>query len=123
LRAVDPDRVGLWVGVRVYPGMPLARLALREPAALRVPGAATRDFAAPTFYLSPALGEGVFPRVGSLVGNDARFFFSDPTAAARNDNYSGDDVLVEAIRHGHRGASGDILRRLQTGLPPDEGRA
>lgn len=119
IREVSPDRAGLSVGVRVYPGTPLAKLAERQREALHGPGAASGDFAAPTFYLSPELGLDLFPLVGSTVGNDLRFFFSDPTAADRNYNYSGNDVLIEAIRRGYRGAYWDILRRLQDGLPAE----
>ncbi len=117
LRDVWPDRIGLSVGVRVYPGTPLARMAAEAPFALHGPGAAAGDFAEPCFFLTPELGEGIFPLVGRLAGDDPRFFFSDPTAAGRNYNYSGNDVLEEAIRRGYRGAYWDILRRLQDGLP------
>jgi radical SAM superfamily enzyme YgiQ (UPF0313 family) len=119
MRQCAPDRIGLSVGVRVYPGTPLARLAAQQPEALRGPGAGSGDFVAPTFYLSPALGEGIFALVTSLVGDDRRFFFSDPTAADRNYNYSSNEVLVNALARGYRGAYWDILRRLQDGLPPE----
>jgi radical SAM superfamily enzyme YgiQ (UPF0313 family) len=117
--AVSPDRIGLSVGVRVYPGTPLARYASGRPEALHGPGAAAGNYAAPVFYLDPALGEGIFALIGSVVGEDRRFFFSDPTAAERNYNYSGNEVLVNALRRGYRGAYWDILRRLQEGLPPE----
>ena len=41
------------------------------------------------------------------------------TADDRNYNYSGHDLLCDAIRRGYRGAYWDILRRLQEGLPPE----
>ncbi|MEK7676578.1 MAG: radical SAM protein [Verrucomicrobiota bacterium] len=119
MRQISPERIGLSVGVRVYPGTPLAQLAAREPQALHGPGARSAEFFEPTFFLSPALGEGIFPLVSSIVGTDRRFFFSNPTAADRNYNYSGNDVLVDALRRGCRGAYWDILRRLQEGLPPE----
>jgi radical SAM superfamily enzyme YgiQ (UPF0313 family) len=117
-RLVSPDRVGLSVGLRVYPGTALARIAAREPSALHGPGATDGDFAKQAFYIAPALGEGIFSLVRSLVGNDRRFFFSDPTAADRNYNYDDNRVLVDAVARGYRGAYWDILRRLQEGLPP-----
>ena len=119
LRAAAPERIGLSVGVRIYPGTPLAALARREPAALRGPGAADGDFVRPTFYLAPALGEGIFPLISGIVDGDRRFFFSDPTAEDRNYNYSGHDLLRDAIRRGYRGAYWDVLRRLQDGLPAE----
>lgn len=115
VRDIAPDRVGLSVGVRVYPGTPLARWAEREATCLHGPGATSGRFIAPTFYLSPALGEGIFSLVREIVGDDRRFFFSDPTHAERNYNYSNNAVLVEAIARGARGAYWDILRRLQEG--------
>jgi radical SAM superfamily enzyme YgiQ (UPF0313 family) len=118
IREISPERVGLSVGLRVYPGTPLAKLALREPRALHGPGASSRGFALPTYYLSAELGEGIFPLVSATIGQDRRFFFSDPTDADRNYNYSDNPVLTDAIRRGYRGAYWDILRRLQEGLPP-----
>jgi radical SAM superfamily enzyme YgiQ (UPF0313 family) len=119
IRQVSPDRIGLSVGVRVYPGTPLAQLAARQPEAMHGPGLACADLVAPAFYLSPALGEGIFALVNSIVAGDRRFFFSDPTAADCNYNYSGNDLLIQAIGRGYRGAYWDILRRLQEGLPPE----
>ncbi len=118
MRAIAPDRVGLSVGLRVYPGTPLAALAARQPEALHAPGVADGDFVRPAFYFAPPLGLEVFPLIGGIVGDDPRFFFADPTAADRNYNYSGNDVLTGAIARGYRGAYWDILRRLQDGLPP-----
>ncbi|MDH7568427.1 MAG: B12-binding domain-containing radical SAM protein [Armatimonadota bacterium] len=119
IRACQPHRIGLSVGVRVYPGTPLARLVPNQPEALHGPGAHTADLATPLFYLSPSLGAGIFSLVSEIVGDDPRFFFSDPTTPTRNYNYSGNEMLVEAIARGYRGAYWDILRRVQEGLPPE----
>jgi radical SAM superfamily enzyme YgiQ (UPF0313 family) len=119
VRSALPDRIGLSVGVRVYPSTPLARLAARQPEALHGPGAATPDFVAPTFYLSTELGEGIFSLIRSIVGDDRRFFFADPTEANRNYNYNANQLLVDALRRGYRGAYWDILRRVQEELPPE----
>jgi len=118
IREIAPERVGLSVGVRVYPGTPLARLAARQRPALHGPGADSGDFAVPAYYLAPDLGEGIFPLVRAIIGQDPRFFFSDPTDAGRNYNYSDNSLLTDAIGRGYRGAYWDILRRLQDGLPP-----
>jgi len=119
VREAEPDRVGLSVGVRVYPGTPLAQYARTHPNALHGPGAHDGGFAAPAYYLSPALGESIFGLVSREVEDDPRFFFSDPTSTDRNYNYSDNTVLVDAIARGYRGAYWDILRRLQEGLPPE----
>jgi tryptophan 2-C-methyltransferase len=119
VRRLAPDRIGLSVGVRVYPGTSLALLAQRQPAAVRGPGAAGGEFVAPAYYLAPEMGEGIFFLIRSQVGEDRRFFFSDPTDGDRNYNYSANQVLADALARGYRGAYWDILRRVQEKLPPD----
>ena len=83
------------------------------------PGIGTGNFVWPTYYLAPELGEGIFPLIRSLVGEDRRFFFSDPTDGDRNYNYNANQVLAAALARGYRGAYWDILRRVQEGLPPE----
>ncbi len=119
VRSLAPDRIGLSVGVRVFPGTPLARWVQRQPGALLGPGADAGDFVSPAYYLAPELGERIFPLIRSLVGEDRRFFFSDPTDGVRNYNYNANQVLVDALGRGYRGAYWDILRRVQEGLPPE----
>jgi hypothetical protein len=116
MRRAEPDRVGLSIGVRIYPGTPLARRLLRESITPDHPAlfgqvADNPDFLAPIFYVEPPLGQGIFELVGTLVGEDERFFFADPTKADRNYNYNANEVLREAIRRGARGAYWDILRK------------
>jgi hypothetical protein len=50
-----------------------------------------------------------------LVGGDARFFLPADTATHQNYNYNynANNILVEAIARGARGAYWDILRRLR----------
>lgn len=119
VRRAAPDRVGVSVGVRVYPGTALARLAAGQRDALHGPGAGDGDWVRPVFYLAPELGEGIFPLVRAIVGEDRRFFFADPTDADRNYNYDANTVLIEALRRGHGGAYWDVLRRVQDGLPAE----
>jgi len=69
-------------------------------------------FLKPVFYLSEKLGENAVQFVGKLVQHDERFFVSVPEATRQNYNYNENQVLVEAIRKGYRGAFWDILRRL-----------
>lgn len=128
MKRINPSRVGLSVGVRVYPGTPLASLVATSASGLRIancgltnPGApesGTRkrepqtDLLPPVFYISPAVGDDIFSIVGDLVGDDPRFFFADPTKREQNYNYNANQVLEDAIAAGHRGAYWDILRRL-----------
>ena len=72
-------------------------------------------FIAPTFYLSPALGDEIFGLVREEVEGDPRFFFSDPSDPDRNYNYVSNDPISEAVKEGYRGAYWDILRRKRIG--------
>ena len=46
------------------------------------------------------------------IANDPRFLFFNPDDPGKNYNYNANQVLVEAIRDGYRGAYWDILRRI-----------
>jgi len=116
MRQAAPSRVGLSIGIRLYPGTPLAQRVAQEGAGPEHPALFGQvednpDFLRPLFYVSPALGEDIFRVVGELVGEDERFFFVDPTRPEQNYNYNANEVLIEAIRAGARGAYWDILRR------------
>lgn len=118
MKEVGPDRVGTAVGVRIYPGTPLAA---QVEAAGFPPGnpelygaiAGNEDYAEPVFYLSAALGPHAVDYVREQVAGDQRFFLgANKGELARNYNYNDNSVLVEAIRRGHRGAYWDILRQI-----------
>jgi|Deesub1362B_J571_1020462.scaffolds.fasta_scaffold01983_2 radical SAM superfamily enzyme YgiQ (UPF0313 family) len=111
MRRAEPDRVGVSVGVRVYPGTDLAKLVMREE--LKEGLLAGEDLSEPIFFLEPAVSPYVFEFLDKLIGDDKRFFFFDPSRPDRNYNYNANQVLVEAIRKGHRGAYWDILRRCE----------
>lgn len=114
MKEIGPSRVGISAGVRIYPGTQLAEIALEDirqgSASLR--GAVTRDFFAPVFYVSPSMGDELYPFIASLVKKDERFFFGGGDEAETNYNYNANNVLIEAIKRGYRGAFWDILRRL-----------
>lgn len=110
---LEPDRVGISLGVRVYPGTPLAN-QLDEEHREGVIGDGTG--LGLLFYISPALGDDPESLVKRLIGDDRRFFL--PGGADEGDfNYNDNRVLERAIMAGHRGAYWDILRRLQQGIP------
>jgi len=122
MKNVEPDRVGVSLGVRLYPGTALAREVLRAGPLAANPNLRgnTEDndsLLMPVFYLSEGLGEGAEEYVRSLVGSDRRFFLPGGGDAA-DYNYNENRVLVDALARGHRGAYWDILRRLQEGLEP-----
>jgi len=101
MQRADPDRVGVSVGVRVYPGT--------ELAARVAPSQGTE----PLFYLEPEIAPLVFPLLDALIGDDKRFFFFDSSRPDRNYNYNANQRLIDAIGQGCRGAYWDILRRYE----------
>jgi radical SAM superfamily enzyme YgiQ (UPF0313 family) len=116
MRRVEPDRVGLALGVRVYPGTPLARRFQAAPPKAGLSGGG--DPSDPAFYLEPAVAGTVYDLLDGMIGGDRRFLFQDPTRPDRDYNYNANAVLGEAIRKGYRGAYWDILRRVAEGIPP-----
>lgn len=114
MKEINPSRVGISAGVRIYPGTRLAEIALEDiqkgNATLR--GSINADFFYPIFYVSSAVGDELYPFIASLVNGDERFFFGGREETEANYNYNANTVLMEAIQRGYRGAFWDILRRL-----------
>jgi radical SAM superfamily enzyme YgiQ (UPF0313 family) len=105
MRQAEPDRVGISLGVRVYPGTELARLVMQENMRKGLTGGE------PLFFIEPGIAPFVFELLDELIGDDRRFFFFDPSKPDRNYNYNANQVLIDAIQKGYRGAYWDILRR------------
>lgn len=107
-REASPDRIGVTVGVRVYPGTPLAAqiAAVENAAGITV----EEDPLKPRFFLEPAIADEVFDWLHTMIGDDERFLFFDPARPKQNYNYNSNQRLVEAIEKGYRGAFWDILR-------------
>lgn len=103
VKQADPDRAGVSVGVRVYPGTELSRSL----------GSTEKVEGLPSFFLEPEIAPFAFSWLDSLIGEDERFLFFDPSKADRNYNYNANQRLVEAIQRGYRGAYWDILRRYK----------
>jgi radical SAM superfamily enzyme YgiQ (UPF0313 family) len=110
MQRAAPERVGISLGVRVYPGTRLADLVLTEGREGLVGG---EDPAEPLFFLEPDVAPYAFEWVDELVGDDRRFLFFDPSKPKQNYNYNANQRLVEAIAEGYRGAYWDILRRYE----------
>jgi radical SAM superfamily enzyme YgiQ (UPF0313 family) len=110
MRHAEPAQVGVALGVRVYPGTELASLVKRE--ALKPGLSGGNNLAKPLFFMEPAVASFASELLDQLIGDDKRFFFFDPSRPSKNYNYNANQVLVEAIRNGHRGAYWDILRKL-----------
>jgi radical SAM superfamily enzyme YgiQ (UPF0313 family) len=103
MKFMDPERVGVAVGVRVYPGTELAHRLENEGLKESLP----------LFFLEPAITDSIFELLNELIGEDRRFFFYDPSRPKQNYNYNANERLAEAIRKGYRGAYWDILRRYE----------
>ena len=126
LRRIDPDCAGAALGIRLYPGTPMAQRlaaekALDDPRAIHRRYAGPIDLVQPTFYVSPALGERPARLIRELIAGDPRFFEpADPepqaadAAPGANYNYNENRPLAEAIAAGARGAYWDILRRMRS---------
>ncbi|MCJ7664794.1 MAG: cobalamin-dependent protein [Desulfobacterales bacterium] len=114
MKEINPSRVGISAGVRIYPGTPLAEIALADirKGNANVQGTINPAFFAPVFYVSQAMGNELYPFIASLVKKDERFFFGGGEQIEANYNYNENSVLMEAIKRGYRGAFWDILRRL-----------
>jgi radical SAM superfamily enzyme YgiQ (UPF0313 family) len=111
MRHAEPDRVGVSLGVRVYPGTELADLVMEERSREGLVGG--DGPLEPLFFLEPRIAPFAFQLLDELVGDDQRFFFFDPSRPDRNYNYNANQRLVDAIGEGYRGAYWDILRRYE----------
>jgi hypothetical protein len=111
IKQANPDRAGVSLGIRVYPGTELARQFESDANASGLIGGT--DLSDPLFFLEPQIAPSVFEWMNELVGDDPRFLFFDPSRPDQNYNYNSNQRLVDAIRQGHRGAFWDILRLIQ----------
>lgn len=116
LKEWKPDRVGVSLGVRIFPGTRLARMIqqagpLEENPHLHGRVSDNPEFLFPIFYVERALGRNPEEFLHRLIGDDPRFFFASRRIPERNYNYNNNRVLLRAIREGGRGAYWDLLRR------------
>lgn len=125
-KQIEPDCVGAALGVRVYPGTVLEKIVQKETSLqnnlnIRRKYSGPVDFFKPTFYIASALGEKPAELVCDLIGEDKRFFPPSPeilqqdveVKTSSDHNYNYNELLIDAIRNGARGAYWDILRKLK----------
>jgi len=117
MKRISPDRVGISLGVRIHENTKLAQYIrkqglLQENANLHGTIEANESLMAPIFYLSSLLGYDVPQYVSQLIDSDERFFYVSREDANKNYNYNENEILVNAIKEGYRGAFWDILRRI-----------
>ncbi len=119
LRRLDPEAVGVTLGLRLYRGTPLGdELAPAGLPARRGVQAPDGGLLGPSFYVDVALGDDVGPWLSSVIAGDPRFFFLAEAGAgadAASYNYNDNGPLEKAIAAGARGAYWDILRSRRTG--------
>ena len=115
---LDPEAVGVTLGLRLYRGTPLGdELAPAGLPARRGVHAADGDLLGPSFFIDEALGDDIRPWLSSVIAGDPRFFFLAEAGAgadAASYNYNDNGPLEEAIAAGARGAYWDILRSRRT---------
>jgi len=122
-RSLDVPNVGANVGIRLYPNTPLAAEILGQGPMAENPSLAGRleqndQLLYPVFYCSHELGETWQVQLEQFIGDDPRFFLPIRERDKANYNYNANEVLVDALASGHRGAFWDILSRSRRGLPP-----
>lgn len=111
MKEVNPDCVGIALGVRIYQGTVLADRVKED--ALKEGLVGKNEITEPLFFIEPKIAPFIAGLVGDLTQNDKRFFFFNPENSSQNYNYNANQCLVEAIREGCRGAYWDILRRIE----------
>jgi tryptophan 2-C-methyltransferase len=114
IKRVDPERVSVTVGLRIFPGTELEQMIRREGLNSSNPNLhghieGNADFLHPVFYLPTSLGPNPQKFIADLIGNDRRFFGANASLF----NYNANDALVEAIAQGERGAYWSILNRIE----------
>jgi len=119
MQHLGPDVVGVAIGLRIYPGTELARIVAKEGFSsgnrnLVGEAEGNDDFARPVFYLSAALGAEYGDELHQRLRGDPRFFLGG-SRDETDYNYNANQMLVDAIKGGARGAYWDILRRLRVG--------
>ena len=125
MKKIEPDRVGISLGVRLYPMTRLGR-EIRESSK----GALSDNpnlfgnlkdndsWLRPLYFCDTRLGEDMEEWLAGIVGDDPRFLLGRRTDANLNYNYNDNPELTKAIKGGYRGAYWDILRRVSEGIPP-----
>jgi radical SAM superfamily enzyme YgiQ (UPF0313 family) len=123
MKEIQPHRVGMSIGIRIYNGTPLSQLVQHErlkkqTSALHGQVDGNDEYIMPVYYLSPEVGIDVVDFISELTKDDSRFLHASRDEIEGNYNYNDNTVLMEAVKKGYRGAYWDILRKLQEGIPP-----
>jgi radical SAM superfamily enzyme YgiQ (UPF0313 family) len=125
MQKIKPDRVGISLGVRLYPMTALGRQILEASQGSLAGNPSlfgelenNESWLRPVYYCDVNLGEDVEDWLHGLIGDDPRFLLGRRTDANPDYNYNDNPELTAAIKRGYRGAYWDILRRVTEGIPP-----
>jgi len=113
LKAIDPERVSVTAGLRVFPGTRLEKMVRAEGITRDNPALSgaiedNDDLLKPLFYLSTQIAPKPLEYIARLIGDDLRFFGVNTDRF----NYNANDLLTDAIERGERGAYWMILSTL-----------
>ncbi|MFB3895550.1 MAG: radical SAM protein [bacterium] len=107
LKMLNPTRVGVGLGLRLYPDTAIFN-KYKE-----LFGKTEPELLPPTYYINPSLGDDIEDYVENLTKGDSRFLFGNRKNIDRNYNYNDNSRLVQAIaKEGYKGAFWDILRKI-----------
>jgi radical SAM superfamily enzyme YgiQ (UPF0313 family) len=126
LKLLDPERVSVTAGLRIFPGTELEKLARAEGISHDNPNLfgeieGNEDLVKPLFYLSSQIAPKPLEYIATLIGPDPRFFGVNTDSF----NYNANDLLVAAIADGERGAYWMLLSNIidrQTGSERTNGQ-
>jgi len=116
VKSLEPLAAGISLGIRLYRGTPLAQMLSSldvSDTCLRSHVPENENFLQPVYYLSPGMGDDIHQYLNELTGDDPRFFSLADPRADRDYSYTENQVLMEAIEKGYRGAYWHILQKLQ----------
>jgi tryptophan 2-C-methyltransferase len=110
MKEIDAERVSITAGLRVFPGTELERLVRAEGITRDNPNLYgviedNSDLLQPLFYLPTTIADKPLEFIDSLTRGDARFFGVNTDGF----NYNANDLLVDSINNGARGAYWAIL--------------
>jgi len=126
MKAIDAERVSVTAGLRVFPGTELERLIRAEGFTKDNPNLSgaiegNDSMLEPVFYLPTSMGANPLEYIASLTDGDPRFFGVNTDGF----NYNSNQLLVDAIAAGARGAYWSILSdsvaAYREALAPNEG--